>query len=118
MTTIMISILPDGSIPVDKINRGENGEPSCPIATKDADINAEKKEEAILSANYGEAYSDDQCGNCASYNQTEEILDCIGDDSGDLGYCQIWKFVCGTEKICDKWSSGGPILDKNYRDML
>tara|TARA_R100001369_G_scaffold3517_2_gene10868 strand:+ start:508 stop:864 length:357 start_codon:yes stop_codon:yes gene_type:complete len=118
MTTIMISILPDGSIPVDKINRGENGEPSCPIATKDADINAENKEEAILSANYGEAYSDDQCGNCASYNQMEEILDCIGDDSGDLGYCQIWKFVCGTEMICDKWSSGGPILDKNYRDML
>ena len=58
MATIMISILPDGSIPVDKINRGENGEPSCPIATKDADINAENKEEAILSANYGEAYRD------------------------------------------------------------
>jgi hypothetical protein len=48
----MISILPDGSIPVDKINRGENGEPSCPIATKDADINAENKEEAILSASF------------------------------------------------------------------
>jgi len=118
MATIMISILPDGSIPVDKINRGENGEPSCPIATQDADINAENKEEAVLSADYGETFGLDVCGNCASYNQTEEMLECIGDDSGELGYCQIWKFVCASAKTCNSWSSGGPIVDRDYKDIL
>ena len=27
------------------------------------------------------------------------MLECIGDDSGDVGYCQLLKFVCMNEKF-------------------
>ena len=61
------------------------------------------------------------CGNCKAYNQTEEMLDCIGDDSGDLGYCQIYKFVCAADHTCDDWVEGGPMTSESqqtYRDNL
>jgi len=124
MPTIMISILPDGAIPVDKMSDGGDG---CPLPTKDEDLNAENRQEAVDEANYrepdaGSAFRADQvCGSCAAYNQTSEMLSCIGDDSGSLGYCQIWKFVCASEKTCDSWAEGGPITsDKQaeYKDIL
>ena len=46
MPSIMISIIPDG-IPVDKMQDGDDGGPSCPIATKDAEANMEAKEVAV-----------------------------------------------------------------------
>ena len=119
MPTIMISILPDGAIPVDKMSDGGDG---CPLPTKDADLNAENKQKATDEAAYGSAVDSSRiCGNCAAYNQTEEMLECIGDDSGDVGYCQFWKFVCASEKWCESWAEGGPITsDKQaeYKDIL
>jgi hypothetical protein len=85
----MISIIPDG-IPVDKMQNGDDGGPSCPIATKDAEANMEAKEVAVEEANYRDPSVDggfkltEVCGNCGAYNQTEDMLECIGDDSGDL----------------------------------
>ena len=46
MPMISISIISDG-IPVDKMQDGDGGGPSCPIATKDAEANLEAKEVAI-----------------------------------------------------------------------
>lgn len=125
MPTIQISILPD-LIPVDQYDDDDNGN-SCPLPTQDADLNAENREEAIDAANYrdpadGGAFRvTDVCGNCKAYNQTEDILDCIGDDSGELGYCQIYKFVCESTYTCDDWVEGGPMTSEtqqSYRDNL
>jgi hypothetical protein len=124
MPIITISILPDGAIPVDKMS--EEGE-SCPAPTKDDDLNSENRSIAVDEANYrepntGSAFRSDQvCGNCSAYNQTDDILECIGEESGNMGYCQIWKFVCLRENTCDSWAEGGPITsDKqaDYKDII
>lgn len=114
MPTIMISIMPDG-IPVDKMEQMEEGGPSCPLATQDSDINEENKMMAEEEANYrdpaldGGFRADEVCANCGAYNQTDDMLECIGDESGELGYCQVYKFCCYHENTCDDWVKGGPI---------
>lgn len=112
--------------PVDKMEEREDGK-SCPMPTQDADLNASNKEKAVATANYHDPSMDggfrlsDVCGNCAAYNQTEDILECIGDESGDLGYCQLLKFVCSSDHTCDKWVTGGPItseIEDDYNEIL
>jgi hypothetical protein len=121
MTTIMISIMPEG-IPVDKMG-GDDGS-SCPAATHDEEVNDVNKMYAQDDADYRDVEQDsrnDRCGNCGAYNQTEDMLDCIGDESGGSGYCQIYKFVCSTDYVCDKWIKGGPITgpaEGSERDIL
>jgi hypothetical protein len=85
------------------------------------------EEQAIDAADYrdpadGGAFRvSEVCGNCKAYNQTEDMLECIGDESGDLGYCQIYKFVCAADHTCDDWVEGGPMTSESqqsYRDNL
>ena len=119
MTTITISILPEG-MPVDKMDDDDDGK-SCPLPTQDADMNMENKDMAEYEYNYGEATSDKTCGVCGMYNQTADMLECIGDDSGDVGYCQLLKFCCSSENTCSEWVEGGPItsdLQEEYKDNL
>ena len=128
MATIVISLLPDGAIPVDEYEETEEGN-NCPLPTQDEELNAENRQVAVDEANYREPNSgmsfrpDQVCGNCAAYNQTDDILECLGldDDMGSppLGYCQIFKFVCEAENTCDSWAEGGPMVSETqekYRD--
>ena len=124
MTTLVITISGGTEVPVDTYEQDDD-ESSCPIATRDEDVNEENKMEAVEDANYRDPSSDggfrltDVCGNCGAYNQTEDMLECIGDESGNLGYCQLYKFVCQAEHTCDKWVKGGPItsdLQTKYKD--
>tara|TARA_E500000318_G_scaffold108832_1_gene120524 strand:+ start:1412 stop:1795 length:384 start_codon:yes stop_codon:yes gene_type:complete len=127
MPVINISILMDDALPVDKmISSGGEGN-NCPLPTQDEELNAENQQIAIEEANYRESslrdalLTDEVCGSCSAYNQTDEILKCIGDDSGGTGYCQIWKFVCKSGNVCDNWAEGGPITsDKQttYKDLI
>jgi len=121
-----ITIMFGEMTPVDKMEENEEGR-SCPIPTQDPDLNARNKEEAMDTSGYrdpadsGAFKLTDVCGNCAAYNQTEDMLECIGDESGDLGYCQMLKFVCSSDHTCDKWVTGGPItseLDDDYNEIL
>jgi hypothetical protein len=125
MATIQISILPDLT-PIDQYEEDDDGK-SCPLPTKDADLNEANKQQAIEEADYrdpadGGAFRlSEVCGNCKAYDQTDDMLDCIGDDSGDLGYCQLYKFVCKATHVCDDWVEGGPITSdsqQSYRDNL
>ena len=119
MPTIMISILPDG-MPVDKMEETKEGN-VCPLPTQDPELNDMNREVAIDEYNYGAAIGQEECGTCSSYNQTDDMLDCIGDSSGELGYCQLLKFTCMKENVCDAWAEGGPItsdLQEEYKDNL
>ena len=106
--------------PVDKMEEDEGR--SCPRPTKDAALNAENKAAAVKSSKYrdpmdtGEANTREICGVCAAFNQTEDVLECIGDMSGDKGYCQLLKFCCSAEHTCNKWVKGGPITDDIEED--
>ena len=125
MPTIMISILPDG-MPVDKMEDDDDGK-SCPLPTQDADMNMENMDMAEYENGYREpntssAFRNDECcASCGMYNQTEDMQECIGDESGDTGYCQLLKFVCNGENTCNEWVEGGPItsdLQGEYKDNL
>ncbi len=125
MPTIQISILPD-LVPVDQYDDDDNGN-KCPLPTQDEDLNAKNREMAIESADYrdpadgGAFRATEVCGNCKAYNQTEEILECIGDDSGEVGYCQIYKFLCSDDYVCDDWVEGGPMTSESqetYRENM
>lgn len=119
MPIITISILGGKELEVDEMEQDEEGE-NCPLPTQDPELNARNKQTAVTEANYREQNTGaafrvtKQCGNCAAYNITEEILDCIGEDVEDMGYCQIYKFVCGEYNVCDDWASGGPLTSEKF----
>lgn len=121
---IVIEMFPEEGIEVDKMEEGS----SCPVSTQDGDVNEMNKLEAVEEANYrdpsldGGFRADEVCGNCGAYNQTEEMMECIGaDDDAGLGYCQIFKFVCEGMYTCDEWVKGGPIktvMQSEYRQDI
>tara|TARA_R110000803_G_scaffold50983_1_gene105628 strand:+ start:302 stop:679 length:378 start_codon:yes stop_codon:yes gene_type:complete len=125
MTTIMISILPEG-MAVDTMDEDESGN-TCPLPTQDDELNAANREIAVEEYNYREPNTGsafritEACGSCGMYNQSEDIMDCIGDESGSTGYCQLLKFVCSEDHSCDEWVEGGPITSdkqEEYKDIL
>lgn len=126
MTTLIINLFGSTENSVDEYEEDESGL-SCPVPTRNAEVNEENMESAVAEANYHDATNDggfvlsENCGNCASYNLMDSILECIGDESGESGYCQLFKFVCHAEFTCDKWSSGGPlrtIVESGSRDVF
>jgi hypothetical protein len=121
-------------------------EKGCPPATQDIELNLKNRQKAIDENNYGplnpqmpndeywqriadkwntddiESVKQSRCGNCAAFDQTTKVLDCIekgiGDvdakatiEAGELGYCQFLKFKCASLRTCDAWVVGGPITD-------
>jgi hypothetical protein len=123
---------------------------ACPIATQDIPTNLKNRQTAIDKANYGplnpnlpnrtfwmakaaqfgstvaEAKTS-RCSNCAMFNQTQQILDCIDKgiaaggsgtqdawdsvNAGNLGYCEAWDFKCAGNRTCAAWVAGGPVTD-------
>ena len=125
----------------------ESDTSECPLPTQDITLNLKNRAKAITAAKYGpenpnlpnEAYwkrmadewdvsTEDAkkslCGNCAAFNVSEDIKQCIADGIGneadpwgtiklaDLGYCQIFDFKCAANRSCRAWIVGGPNTGK------
>jgi len=121
----------------------ESDTSECPAPTQDITLNLKNRAKAITAAKYGpenpnlpnEAFwrrkadtwdvsIDDakksRCGNCAAFNVSDKIKQCIADGIGneadpwgtiklaDLGYCEIFDFKCAASRTCDAWVVGGP----------
>jgi hypothetical protein len=122
-----------------------SGSPSCPPATTDIALNLRNRQRAIEVADYGPANprlpnasywsklagawgvsvseaKTMRCGNCAAFNITPEVLECIADGlsssgvdpydtitAAELGYCEAFKFKCAASRTCSAWIVGGPI---------
>ena len=66
-----------------------------------------------------------RCGNCAAFNISDKMRDCIkkgiGDEAptepiikvGEIGYCRFLKFKCAAARTCQAWVSGGPITSND-----
>ena len=125
---------------------------TCPIETSDVAANLAARDNAIAVANYGpldpgqdnaaywEGVADRWdvapaeaktalCGNCAAFNVTTSIKQCIADgiggtdawdvvQAGDLGYCMAFNFKCAAARRCDAWIAGGPLTDELQQSML
>jgi hypothetical protein len=125
-------------------------ERGCPPATQDIELNLNNRQKAIDEHHYGplnpaepndeywqqladkwntndiDSVKHSLCGNCAAFDQTTKVLDCIekgiGDidakatvEAGDMGYCQFLKFKCASLRTCDAWVVGGPITDEKTK---
>ena len=126
-------------------------ESKCPLPTQDIKTNLANRQKAIDVAHYGPANPKEpneeywtakakifggsvkeaktmRCGNCAGFNQTSKLIDCISkgigtdaqevEQAGDLGYCEIFDFKCASLRTCDAWIVGGPITDKTNLEQL
>jgi hypothetical protein len=132
------------------INLVEAVDRGCPPATQSIELNLKNRQKAIDDYHYGplnpnepneeywaeladkwntndiESVKQNRCGNCAAFDITDEMLDCIARgigsepgsdpmatiDAGTLGYCKFLKFKCAAKRTCDAWVEGGPITDK------
>ena len=131
------------------INLIEAIQNGCPPATQSIDLNLKNRQKAIDEYHYGpldpnapneefwQAKADEwnmsdpeqansaRCGNCAAFDISEKMQDCIakgigGNDdnvdiieAGKLGYCRFLKFKCNALRTCSAWVEGGPIKDKD-----
>lgn len=133
------------------INFIEAVQQGCPPATQSIDLNLKNRKKAIDEYNYGpldpnapnEEYwaaiaqewnmsnpdeaKSARCGNCAAFDITEKMQDCIARgigsepgsdamstiDAGTIGYCKFLKFKCAAKRTCTAWVEGGPIQDKD-----
>lgn len=120
---------------------------ACPRATADVELNLKNRNKAIEAQKYGPANpalpnkkfweakakmwdgieiseaKTMRCGNCAAFDVSKKMKDCIqkalADDAetdswdtvnaGELGYCHMLKFKCASKRTCDAWVTGGPI---------
>jgi len=119
---------------------------ACPIETQDVAANLANRQKAIEVANYGpldpsepnteywqaaadrwelsvEEVQTARCGNCAAFNITTPMQECIAEgvggseaeamvDAGALGFCEVFDFKCAAARRCDGWIVGGPITDE------
>ncbi len=91
------------------------GDEGCPIETKDKAKNEENKLQATEEYNYGPPTEPEAiCGTCSAFNMSSRILDCLGTDSDNVGFCETHRFVCEAEKTCDSWVAGGPLTDESF----
>ena len=118
----------------------------CPVETQDIKSNLANRQKAIDVAHYGPANPQQpntdywtakaaqfkttlaeaktmRCGNCAAFNVSPRIKDCINkgigadasevEQAGELGYCEFFDFKCAAKRTCDAWVVGGPIKSEN-----
>ena len=107
----------ESGTPVQQYSEG-----GCPVETQDTAKNMQNKLKATEEYNYG-APTDPEaiCGNCSAYNMSTRILECLGTDSDNVGYCETHRFTCEAQKTCDSWVAGGPLTDEDFathRDVL
>ena len=129
------------------INLIEAIQKGCPPATQSIELNLKNRQKAIDEYGYGpldpnapneefwQAKADEwnmsdpeqaksaRCGNCAAFDISEKMQDCIakgigGNDdnvdiieAGKLGYCRFLKFKCNALRTCSAWVEGGPITE-------
>jgi len=140
-------VIPDSTAMRNLINLLEAMEKGCPPATQSIDLNLKNRQKAIDEYHYGplnpaepneeywqeladkwntsdiESVKNNRCGNCAAFDISEDMLDCIAKgigsepgsdphdtiDAGKLGYCKFLKFKCAAKRTCDAWVEGGPV---------
>jgi hypothetical protein len=118
----------------------------CPVETQDIAANLANRQKAVNVAHYGPANPQlpnadywtakaaqfkttvseaktMRCGNCAAFNVSPRIKDCINkgigadasevEQAGELGYCEFFDFKCAGKRTCDAWVVGGPIKSES-----
>jgi hypothetical protein len=113
---------------------------TCPIPTKDLEVNTKNRNRAIKSdyIKYGPLNIDEPstywediaehwntsvqaarkslCGNCVAFDVSPRMKECmtvgsVSDKSGEIGYCWMHNFKCHSARTCYTWAKGGAITN-------
>jgi hypothetical protein len=110
---------------IERANKRMLGESEmdCPEATTDSKLNEKNKKKIAENNRYGlptEEAKGQSCENCVAFDISKRMNDCMGNDSGDVGYCWMHHFMCSGEKWCDTWFEGGPITSdvESYKKQV
>ena len=135
----MINVSRRKKLIIERANKRMLGEAEmdCPDATKVKDLNEKNRDKAIKAEHikYGPLNVDEPgdywlkiaehwdttegaakkslCGNCVAFDISERMKNCMGDDSGDVGYCWMHHFKCHSARTCRTWAKGGLIKEDN-----
>lgn len=125
----------------------------CPKPTQDVVLNIKNRQKAIDKIGYGPLNPNEEndkfwgkkadmwdvsvgsakkqlCGNCAGFNRSKDMLDCIDKgmgekddswdviDAGQLGYCEPLDFKCAASRTCDAWIDGNAKKEEEKVTML
>jgi len=118
---------------------------ACPAPTSNIKLNLKNRQNAIDDVMYGPANpakpgdfwkkiakvwdipeseaKSMRCGNCAAFDISKKMKQCIQDgltddaetdswdtvNAGQLGYCHMLKFKCASKRTCKAWVTGGPV---------
>ena len=97
----------------------------CRLGERYRKLEKKCKEKADMWNTDVETAQTARCCNCAAFDQSDKILNCIVEginekqmadpwdvqERANLGYCQLFKFKCAAARTCDAWLHGGPISD-------
>ena len=109
---------------IERANKRMLGEAemSCPEATTDSELNEKNKKKIEKNHKYGsptEEAKGQSCANCAAFDISKRMKDCMENQTGEVGYCWMHHFMCSGKKWCDTWFKGedGPITsdDISYK---
>tara|TARA_R110001583_G_scaffold9774_4_gene45832 strand:+ start:902 stop:1213 length:312 start_codon:yes stop_codon:yes gene_type:complete len=83
---------------------------ACPMATQDQAANDANEQRAVAQADYKPADTEQRCGNCGHFDQSDEMMVCIKNGSTvpsgpEPGYCRAWDFLCTAAWVCNSWKA-------------
>ena len=114
----MSRLLKTKRLVLERANRRILGESEmdCPKETKNSDLNEKNKKKIVIEHQYGEQTEEakekgQNCGNCVAFDISKRMKDCVGDNTGQVGYCWMHQFMCSGKKWCNTWVEGGPIKE-------
>jgi len=101
------------SLKKNKFQTGGAVSTECPEATLNPQLAATNGERAIADAEYDATGGtpESACGNCASFDVSQRMKQCMQDGGETVGYCWANQFKCDAAAICNKWKEGGPVTD-------
>jgi len=87
----------------------------CPEASMNPQLDVTNREEATNNSDIAYAVnggtSDMGCANCALFDISKRMQQCVQDGSESSGYCWENSFNCDSAAVCNKYETGGPIID-------
>tara|TARA_R110002020_G_scaffold36503_5_gene109856 strand:- start:66682 stop:72453 length:5772 start_codon:yes stop_codon:yes gene_type:complete len=101
------------SLKKNKFQTGGAVSTECPEATLNPQLSATNEQRAIADTEYNVTGGtpESACGNCASFDVSQRMKQCMQDGGETVGYCWANQFKCDAAAICNKWKEGGPVTD-------
>lgn len=98
-----------------KYQEGGSSSAECPESTLNPQLDISNRDNATADSNI--AYNvtggsqENACGNCALFDVSQRMKQCMQDGGETTGYCWANQFKCEASAICNKYQEGGPITE-------